>query len=180
MGRAIANAALKAGHKVTLIVANVSKAVPEGVKIVKVQTADNMLKAVKRYFPKCDCLVMAAAVSDYTAARVSKTKIKKSGENFVLRLKPTVDILKWAGQHKKKNQIVVGFALEDKELRIRAEHKLKEKSLDIIIANRPSVIGSDRTEVQVKLVGKKWLKLPKTAKTRVAKKIISLVEEQKS
>ena len=180
MGLALAGAALKAGHKVTLVVANVSQAIPEGVKIVKLQTAADMFEAVKKYFPKCDCLIMAAAVSDYTVVKISKTKIKKSGEDLVLRLKPTVDILKWAGQHKRQNQVVAGFALEDKELRVRAEHKLKEKKLDIIIANRPSAIGVDRTVLQVKIAGKKWLKFPRAAKTRVAEKIISLVEEQKS
>jgi phosphopantothenoylcysteine decarboxylase/phosphopantothenate--cysteine ligase len=118
---------------------------------------------------------MAAAVADYTPIKKSKTKIKKSGRNLIIKLKPTPDVLKWAGKHKRKNQIVVGFALEDKDLRQNAEKKLKEKNLDMIIANTPDEIGSDRAAVQIKTPDRKWLKLPRAAKTKIAGKIIDLL-----
>ena len=118
---------------------------------------------------------MAAAVSDYTPAKVSKTKIKKADKDLVIKLKPTADILKWAGKNKKASQVVVGFALEDKNLRANAEKKLKSKNLDIIIANSPSAIGADNTTVYIKQKSQDWLSLQKADKSYIAKKIISLL-----
>jgi len=176
MGYALARAAFKAGHKVTLITAPTNQSPPSDVKLVEVETAVQMFEAVKKNFEKCDCLIMAAAVADYTPARPAKTKIKKSNKPLTLKLKPTTDILKWAGKHKSKNQVIVGFALEDKVVRARAEKKLREKNLDMIIANTSAAIGSDKSTVQIKISGCKWLQLPKASKTRIAPKIIHLVE----
>jgi len=176
MGYALARAALKAGHKVTLITAPTSQSPPSDVKLVEVETAVQMFESVKKRFEKCDCLIMAAAVADYTPARPAKAKIKKSNKSLTLKLKPTTDILKWAGKHKSKNQVIVGFALEDKVVRARAEKKLREKNLDMIIANTSAAIGSDKSTVQIKIFGCKWLQLPKASKTRIAPKIIHLAE----
>ena len=185
MGYALVRAALKAGHKVTLISASDLQP-PVGVEFVGVDTAADMFAAVKKFFAKCDCLIMAAAVADYTPVRVAKTKIKKTDKGLIIKLKPTADILKWAGKHKKaqrgkgakgRRRIIVGFALEDKAIRTQAEKKLKEKNLDMIIANSPAAIGSDKSTVQIKTPDRKWLKLPQTSKTTIAKKIISLAEE---
>ena len=174
MGYALALAATKAGHKVTLISASDLQP-PVGVDFVGVDSTSEMFAAVKKSFAKCDCLIMAAAVSDYTPTKKSKTKIKKSSKNLIIRLKPTTDILKWAGKRKRKNQIVVGFALEDKAVRTGAEKKLKEKNLDMIIANTPAVVNSDIASVQIKTPDRKWLKLPNAAKTRIARKIVDLL-----
>jgi len=174
MGYALARAALKAGHKVTLISASDLQP-PVGVDFVGVDSATEMFEAVKKFFSKCDCLIMAAAVADYTVARPAKSKIKKTRENLIIKLKPTTDILKWAAKHKKKNQMIVGFALEEKNLRANAEKKLKEKNLDMIIANTPAAIGSDKSSVQIKTPARKWLKLPQASKTTIAKKIIDLL-----
>jgi len=175
MGYVLARAALEAGHKVTLITAPTTRRPPSEAKIIEVGTAAQMFEAVKKHFEKCDCLIMAAAVADYTPARPAKTKIKKTAKHLILKLKPTTDILKWAGKNKKKNQIVVGFALEDKAVRARAEKKLREKNLDMIIANNYAAIGADKSTVQIKIAGRKWLKLSQASKTRIAQKIISLV-----
>ena len=175
MGYVLARAALGAGHKVTLISASDLQP-PVGVDFVGVDSAAEMFAAVKKFFAKCDCLIMAAAVADYTPARPVKTKIEKIPKPLTIKLKPTTDILKWAGKHKKKKQILVGFALEDKKLRERAEKKLKEKNLDMIIVNTPAAISSDRTFVQIKTPDSKWLQLPQASKTTIAKKIISMVQ----
>jgi phosphopantothenoylcysteine decarboxylase/phosphopantothenate--cysteine ligase len=174
MGYALVLAAAKAGHKVTFISASDLQP-PVGTDFIGVDNAAEMFAAVKRFFAKCDCLIMAAAVADYTPAKKSKIKIQKSNKSLVIKLKPTTDILKWAGKNKKKNQIVVGFALEDENLRRNAEKKLKEKKLDMIIANTPAEIGSDTAYVQIKMPGRKWLKLPAAAKTIIAGKIIDLL-----
>ena len=176
MGYALVRAALRAGHKVILVTAPTTQRLPSGAKVVEAETAARMFEAVKKNFEMCDCLIMAAAVSDYTPARTAITKIKKSNKSLTLRLKPTADILKWAGKHKRKNQIVVGFALEDKNLRQNAEIKLKEKNLDMIIANTTDVIGDGRSTVQIKTPDRKWLKLQRASKTVIAQKIISLVQ----
>ncbi len=175
MGYALARAAIKAGHNVTLITAPTSQNPPSEAKLVKVETTAQMFDAVKRHFEKCDCLIMAAAVADYTPARPVKIKIKKTGKPLAIKLKPTADILKWAGGHKRKNQIVVGFALEDKVVRARAEKKLKEKNLDMIIANTSAAIGADKSTVQIKKTGREWLKLSQASKATIAKRIISIV-----
>jgi len=176
MGYALARAALKAGHKVTLIAAPTSQKSPGTAKLVNVETAAQMFEAVKKYFSRCDCLIMAAAVADYTPAHPARTKIRKTGEPLTVKLKPTTDILKWAGKHKKKDQIVVGFALEDNNVREWAEKKLKEKKLSMIVANTCAAIGAEKSTVQIKMPGGEWLKLPKASKAVIAGKIVSMVE----
>jgi phosphopantothenoylcysteine decarboxylase/phosphopantothenate--cysteine ligase len=185
MGCALARAALKAGHKVTLITAPTTQRPPDAAKVVKVETAAEMFEAVKKHFDRCDCLIMAAAVADYTPIRPAKTKLKKSDQNLIIELKPTSDILKWAGKNRKvkskkvkgkrverKGQIIVGFALEDKAVRARAEKKLLDKNLDMIIANSPAAIGADKSSILMKTPDSSWLKIQNTTKAATAKKII--------
>ena len=175
MGYALARAAQKAGHRVTLISASDLQP-PVGVEFVGVDSAAEMFKAVKNFFAKCDCLIMAAAVADYTPARRAKTKIKKTNKPLTIKLKPTADILEWAGTHKKKRQIVVGFALEDKAVQTRAEKKLKEKKLDMVIANSLAAIGTDKTAVQIKTLNSKWLRTRNISKAAIASRIVRLIE----
>jgi len=185
MGYALARAALKAGHKVTLITAPTSQKPPGQTKLINVETAAQMFEAVKKYFSRCDCLIMAAAVSDYTPKSPSGTKIKKDGKSITVKLKPTVDILGWAGKQKKlnsqrakeKRKIVVGFALEDKAVRARAEKKLKDKNLDMIVANSPAAIGADKSNVQIKAANSLWLEFQNATKSATANKIIRLTEK---
>ena len=180
MGYALARAALMAGHKVTLITAQAAQPEPAGAKLIKVETAAEMFEAVKDRFAKCDCLIMAAAVADYTPARPRKTKMKKTPDSLMLKLKPTADILKWAGNHKKDKQIVVGFALEDKALRKRAEKKMKEKNLDMIIANTPAAIAAETTSVYIKAIETDWVQVNSTTKTAIAEKIISMIGRKRN
>lgn len=185
MGYALANAALEAGHKVTLVTTVADpklKIKSSKLKIVEVETAAQMFESVKKHFGKCDCLIMAAAVADYTPEKKSKAKIKKSNRNLTITLKPTVDILEWAGKHKKvkskkaKGKIVVGFALEDKNLRRNAEKKLKDKNLDMIIANTPAAIGHKKTSVQIKTLDSPWIEIENVTKVSAAEKIVRFVE----
>ncbi len=173
-GYAIAKAAAAAGHKVILISAASSVGRPKGVEIVDVQSSAEMFEEVKKHFGQCDCLVMAAAVSDYKPKRSVKGKIKKARQKLTLELVPTVDILKWAGRNK-KGQMVVGFALEDKNLTANAEKKLKKKNLDMIVANSPSVIGADKSTVHIKTKTGGWQSICDKSKTVIAKKIIALI-----
>ena len=185
MGYAIALAVLGAGHEV-ILVSTCDLQPPVGVEFVGVDSADEMFASVKKFFGKCDCLIMAAAVADYTPVRPAKTKIKKQNKPLTIKLKPTADILEWAGRHKRvkskkakgkstKERVVVGFALEDKAVRSRAEKKLREKKLDMIIANSPDAIGSDKSTVQIKTPESGWIKIENATKTTIAQKIIALL-----
>lgn len=177
MAYALARAALKAGHKVTLITTPTSLRLPAGAKIINVVTTQQMFEAVKKHFDHCDCLIMAAAVADYTPARPARTKIKKTAKPLTIKLKPTPDILKWAGKHKTGARIVVGFALEDRNLRKNAEKKLAEKNLDMIIANTPAAIGANKSTVQIKTPDSPWIKIENATKVASAKRIIRFVEK---
>lgn len=170
MGYALAAAALKAGHAVTLISAPTSLVPPTGAEVVWVVSAGDMFKAVKKHFKTCDCLIMAAAVSDYTPVDMAKVKRKKEKKLLMLKLKPTEDILAWAGQHKKKH-VVVGFALEDRNLKQNAEKKLISKNADMIVANSPAAIGADSSRVLLKTPQGGWVEIAGD-KSKTARAII--------
>lgn len=197
MGYALAKAAIKAGHKVTLIttvdrksrIVNRATSDKRQATIIKVESAAQMFEAVKKHFDKCDCLIMAAAVADYTPLKKSKVKIKKEKNYLIIKLKPTVDILKWAGCHKNSKlktqnlklkrlqRLVVGFALEDKNLRRNAEKKLKDKNLDMIIANQVSAIGNDKSTVHIKTPNTAWHTIQNATKATIAKRIIAQLQK---
>jgi phosphopantothenoylcysteine decarboxylase/phosphopantothenate--cysteine ligase len=177
MGYELARAALLAGHDVMLITAPTNLNAPKGAGVVNVESARDMFEAVKDEFCGCDCLIMTAAVSDYTPLKPARHKMKKSPGVITLKLKPTQDILKWAGTHKRQNQMVVGFALEDRDIRAGAEIKLREKKLDMIVANTPAAIGSERCEVWVKKAGREWRRFAEAPKRHVANRLIRLIEQ---
>lgn len=177
MGYALASAALQAGHQVVLISAPTALKPPKRAKTVSVQTSQEMFEAVRTYFNACDCLIMAAAVSDWRPKKTASAKIKKSVRQLVLHLVPTPDILAWAGQHKKAHQRLVGFALEDRDLLANAEKKRVAKRADIIVANSPQAIGSAVSTVYIKGQTGDWQVLRQKSKTQIAKKIVQLVEK---
>jgi len=177
MGYALARAALRAGHHVTLISAPTALKPPAKAELLRVVSCQDMFRAVKDKFPKSDCLIMTAAVSDYTPVKKQKTKMKKGKGILTLRLKPTPDILAWAGRHKKKGQILVGFALEDKNLKQNAEQKLLKKNLNLIVANKPDAIGAVQSAVFLKTPTGPWLALPYQSKQRTAGCIVRMIEK---
>ena len=177
MGYELARSAILAGHDVTLVTATTNLNTPKGAGVVKVESARDMFEAVKDKFGGCDCLIMTAAVSDYTPVKPARLKMKKSPGVITLKLKPTQDILKWAGTHKKQNQMVVGFALEDRDIKAGAERKLRDKNLDMIVANTPAAIGSQRCTVWIKKAGQKWRRFAEAPKRRVASRLVRLIEQ---
>lgn len=84
----------------------------KNIKFYQVETSQQMFNVVKKIFSKTDIFIATAAVCDYKIKNFSKTKIKKQNKQLKLSFIPTVDILKYCGKHKTKNQILVGFALE--------------------------------------------------------------------
>lgn len=148
MGYALASSAKARGHKVILVTGPVSQPLPKGAIVKQVETTSEMRGAVLKYLPSADCLIMAAAVSDYRPVEIIKGKLKKDKKVLNLKLIRNPDILKEVGA-KFRNKILVGFALETGNLLREAQKKLKEKNLDYVVANSPSAFGSDKTDVVI-------------------------------
>lgn len=176
MGFAIAAAAVKRGHRVTLVHGPVALAAASGVKAIGVVSAADMLRACRKEWPRHDVLIMAAAVADYTPARRSRFKLKKSTNLLTLDLAPTVDILRTLSARRKSNQRVIGFALEDRAARRNAEMKLSGKRLDAIVLNRPTAIGADSSTVEILRSGARWMRVPPSDKQRLAGVIVELAQ----
>ena len=177
MGFAIAAAAVRRGHAVTLVHGPVALRVPRGVRALAVVSAAEMLRECVRAWPQLDALVMAAAVADYTPARPRRTKIKKSDAGLALRLKPTVDVLQRLSRARRSDQVVVGFALEDASARRNAAEKLERKRLDAIVLNRPAAIGAANTALEILVAGERWRRWEPCSKARAATQIVRLVEK---
>ncbi len=179
MGYTIAQEAYERGAKVTLISGPSNLPPPSGLNFIPVRTAQEMLSAVRSVFRKANALIMSAAVSDFSPTLISKEKIKKGGEEIVLKLKPTVDILKEMGRQKKE-KVLVGFSLETEDEIKNAKKKLAEKNLDLIVVNNPNVPGAgfEVDTNQVTLIDKrgKIEKLPLLSKKKVASKILDKVQ----
>ena len=133
-GYKIAEEARDRGCRVVLVSGPVSIASPSGVTTIRVESALEMQKAVEAWSGKADYIFMAAAVSDWRVCNPAKSKIKKNGRKMSLELKENPDILKALG--KRKTYRLVGFALETGNLAENAAKKLKDKGMDIIVANR--------------------------------------------
>ncbi|HLC95807.1 MAG TPA: bifunctional phosphopantothenoylcysteine decarboxylase/phosphopantothenate--cysteine ligase CoaBC [Candidatus Nanoarchaeia archaeon] len=143
MGYAVAEAAAARGAKVTLISGPTNLEAPADVKIIDIETAEEMKDAILKKYEKTDVVIMAAAVADFKVKQ-SKQKIKKD-KPFFLKLERNFDILHELGK-KKKKQKLIGFALETKDLVTNAVKKLKEKNLDMIIANSQKSLQADRAD----------------------------------
>ena len=135
MGIALAEACLRRGAKVTLILGPVKEKVAENISVVNVTSAAEMYEACVINFPKTDIAIMCAAVADYTIANPAEQKIKKKEDNLELTLIKTKDILKELGNLKTQKQILVGFALETNDAEANALKKLTEKKADFIVLN---------------------------------------------
>jgi len=134
MGYAVAMAAVVAGHEVVLVSGPVALKPPDGVTLVNVTSAAEMLDAVLNHIAWCRALVMTAAVADWRPAVESGVKLKKETLSPVLRLERTPDILMELHSHK-EDRIFVGFVAETGELQQEAMRKVREKGLDLVVAN---------------------------------------------
>ena len=142
MGYALAEEGASRGARIVLISGPTSLDPPSGVEFHWVESAREMHKMVKEKIGEADGIVMSAAVSDYAPAKKENGKIKKTTQKkFILELVQNPDILKELGQ-RKENKILVGFCVETKDLEKEALRKLKEKSLDLIVANNITEEGA--------------------------------------
>jgi phosphopantothenoylcysteine decarboxylase/phosphopantothenate--cysteine ligase len=136
MGIALAEAAAEYGAEVELVLGPVSR-IPENksIDVINVISAEAMATECITRFINCDIAIFAAAVADFTPVKVEDRKIKRKGQDIIIRLKPTTDIALAAGKMKKKSQLLAGFALETHNEIVNATAKLKHKNLDIIVLN---------------------------------------------
>jgi phosphopantothenoylcysteine decarboxylase / phosphopantothenate---cysteine ligase len=180
MGLAIAKELYNRGGDVTLVMGPGQINLPEnGIKIMRVGTADEMYTACTKLFADADVAVMAAAVADYTPVVKANEKIKKAQDTITIELTKTKDILKSLGEVKKNNQVLVGFALETNNEREYALNKLKSKNADMIVLNSlqdsGAGFGKDTNKITIfDKSGKEFFFDTKT-KTQVAKDIADTI-----
>jgi phosphopantothenoylcysteine decarboxylase/phosphopantothenate--cysteine ligase len=179
MGFALAAEALRRGAEVTLISGPTKLDPLPGTKFISVTTADEMKDQVFQYLAKVDIVIMAAAVGDYQPMHYSKQKLKKKKEPLVLELNKTIDILTEIGKDK-GNKVLVGFAAETDELNKMALKKLKEKNLDIVVANKigepEGGFQSDFNKATIFTKNNKKTDLPLMSKVNLAGRILDMVE----
>lgn len=144
MGYALANEAAARGAEVTIVSGPVDiKDVNPGVKIVKIESARQMLEQCEKIFPEVDCAIMCAAVADYAPVSQHETKIKREKDEIpVIHLMKNPDIAATLGKSKRAGQLLVGFALETDNEEVNAVDKLHRKNLDMIVLNSLKDVGA--------------------------------------
>jgi len=185
MGIALADAAAEYGAVVTLVLGPVER-IPENssVKIINVVSAGDMASGCISEFPSCDIAILSAAVADFTPAEKYDRKIKRAGDEILLRLKPTDDIAAALGRMKKSSQLLVGFALETHNEMVNAEGKLKRKNLDLIVMNslqdEGAGFGFDTNRITMidrnNIIDKFELKSKEEAAKDILDKIVALLK----
>ena len=174
IGCALAEAALRAGHRVTLVLGPCPAQPPDGAEVVRVTSAEEMLEAVAARFDACDALLASAAVADYRPVERRPEKIRKGETHLALELERTRDILAEMARRRKR-QILVGFCLETEDLERRARGKLEAKGLDLVVANGPEAIGADRQDaILIRQVGPTQ-RLTGVTKAELASAILEVV-----
>jgi len=179
MGVAVAREAARRGADVTLVAGAMEVPAPPGVRVERANTVAELAEVVARELPTSDALVMAAAPADFRPAHLAPGKIKKSNAPAAIELAPTVDVLGETRDQRKPGAVIVGFALETSAVLESARGKLRDKALDLVVANRAGVagegFGSDTNRVTfVSASGDE--ELPLLSKDAVAAALLDRVE----
>lgn len=181
MGYELAEEALKRGAEVILISGPTHLLPPSKARLKRVQTAQEMKEQVLKHFNQADIVIMAAAVSDFRFAQSFSQKIKKEKFREEVRIVPTEDILGKLGQ-KKGRKILVGFAAETENVLKNAAKKMREKKLDLIVANDVSAEGigfeSDFNQVVIISPDGKKVETERMSKLEISRVILDRIEER--
>lgn len=175
MGFACAAAAARAGHDVTLVTGPVSLPDPKGVRTIRVVSAEEMYRAVRKAYPKIDAAIATAAVGDYRPAERLTGKLKKKPGPLTLKLVRTRDILQEMGA-RKGERVLVGFALEVQDAVENALLKYRKKHLDYIVLNTPRTFAADTMDCQVYRDGELVKRFNGASKNAVARWIVSVLD----
>lgn len=180
MGFALAEACAEAGAEVTLVAGPVSLTTSHAsIHRVDVESAAEMYRAAVDAYDRADAAIMCAAVADYAPETVSDVKLKRSGEERVLHLKPNPDIAAELGRRKRPGQCLVGFALETNDEESNARLKMEKKNLDFIVLNslRDAGAGFRCDTNKVTVIGREGepVEIPCKLKTEVAADIVEIL-----
>jgi len=181
MGYALAEAAKARGARVTLVSGPTNLSPPQGIEFIGVESAQEMLEAVKERYDAQDVVIKAAAVADYRPEQVWDKKIKKQDGGLTLRLVKNPDIAKELGAIK-THQLLVGFAAETDHLMDYAKEKIQKKNLDLIVANdvtqQGAGFGSDTNIVHIIDRDGRVVTLDQAPKLKIAHGILNEILKQ--
>ncbi len=179
MGYALAEEARRRGADVILVSGPTHLIPPSGVELEKIETAEEMERKVMKHFQKSDIVIMAAAISDFKFVDTQEKKIKKQEREEKLRIVQTRDVLKRLGQ-KKGKKILVGFAAETENIVKNAFQKIKDKNLDLIVANNVLEEGigfeSDFNQVNIIYPDGNTIQTEKKSKLEISQIILDKIE----
>lgn len=178
MGFALAEACAQRGALVKLICGPVSasmKTCSPNISRIDIESAREMHDECMKAFPSMDSAILCAAVADFAPETVANKKIKRTGDDMVIRLKPNPDIAAALGKQKKAGQTLIGFALETNDEVNNAQAKLKKKNFDFIVLNSLRDQGAGfRTDTnKISIISNEGrMDYPLKTKTEVAKDIV--------
>ena len=182
MGFALAEECARQGADVTLIAGPVAlKTSYANIHRIDVESCEEMYEAAISEFPKSDAAILCAAVADFRPATIAEQKIKREGDELLIRLQPTHDIASRLGQMKTDRQVLVGFALETNDEEANARLKLGKKNLDFIVLNSLKNKGTcfQSDDNQICIIGKDNMQgYPRKSKQEVAADIIDELFKQ--
>ena len=176
MGFALAEECSRRGAKVVLVAGPVSLTCSDRIQRVDVESCKEMYEAAVGEFPNCDAAILCAAVADFHPEEIAEQKIKRVGDELLLKLKPTQDIAATIGTMKGEGQRIVAFALETNEEESNAQRKLEKKNADFIVLNSTRILGTtfQADDNQITIINKEGKKsYAKKPKTEVARDIIN-------
>ncbi len=175
MGKALAEAALEAGHEVVIVSGPVELRYPPAARVLPVISTEEMLAACLSVFPECHGLIAAAAPCDYRPKIVAAHKIRKTGGALQVQFIETPDIVAGLGQIR-TSQWMVAFALETEDLRMRGIQKLERKKCDLIVVNGPAAMHAADTKIEVIDARGEVLTAVAGSKRLVAKAILRVIQ----
>ena len=178
MGYALAKVAMYRGAEVTLVSAPTQLQPPICVKLVRVESAEDMFREVKKLAPDIDIIIKAAAVADFTPVEYHEGKIKKKEGESTLELKRTQDILAYLGARRRQGQYICGFSMETENMIENSQQKLKDKHVDLIVANNLNTEGAgfaSDTNIVTLIMEEGLVELPCMSKEEVAATIFDVI-----
>jgi len=180
MGVAIAQQAQKLGADVTLVLGPTNAPfVLDDLNVIRVTSAEQMHKACLEAYLSADYAILTAAVADFKPKHTSAIKIKKGAASLAIELEPTVDILSALGEQKRKDQVLVGFALETNDELNYAKQKLERKNLDFVVMNslqdKGAGFGHDTNKVTVISRAGAQIESALMAKSEIAREIWKII-----
>ncbi len=178
MGYAVAEAAITAGHDVTLLTGPIASAPPAGCRVVGFTSVDDLKGALHESFDACDALVMAAAVGDYRPENTVAEKLSRRDGPITLRLFPTEDLLVGLRSRKRRGQVVVAFAVEQgvrERIEAKAREELADKGADYVVVNTPAAMAVERSDACILSAAGVVLPWADRAKDELAAEIVKLL-----